>query len=587
MKSCLRKRGFLKIFFILAGGESSRKEIYAVIEFRFGQYPLFKISCCRNLNFISGDGMDSAQRARLAAPVILLAAVVLASILSEAGGSGLVTSSTAGFEPGFLRRNLLQMQNSSNQNTTKSDDTVRVDPLHHFKKYRGGYDIRNKHYWSSTIFTGVYGFAIGLLFLLCGVLYGGYLLIRSMCHKNKGIKLGNRSPCHKQCHLWPIILATTLTILAIVTSGLALGGSTRFHSRAKTIAGIIIDTADEASRTIYNATTEIKAVSEVASNYTSGDYATFLSSKSEELDREAADIARQARKNRRLIQDGLNIVFIVTTVAVSFNLLAVLALQASGALRFRRMLLMLTILCWLLTALCWFFFGTYYFLENFSKDTCTALKDFQQNPENSSLSSILPCNDLESTTPVLRDVSKEIYDLIFQVNANISLLKSSSYPDLEYVCNPFSGPPNYQYQPENCSANTIQIGDIPQVLKMFTCLDTSNGSCKQGEVTITASEFNVIEVFTTAIQSLLDEYPEMEKLVDCQIVKDAFSEILAEHCKPWKRDAKMTWVSMLLLSVIMVALVLVWAARAHHEKARHSSEGSVRPHPTDTGSLES
>jgi hypothetical protein len=28
------------------------------------------------------------------------------------------------------------------------DDTVRVDPLKDLKKYRGGYDIKNKHYWS-------------------------------------------------------------------------------------------------------------------------------------------------------------------------------------------------------------------------------------------------------------------------------------------------------------------------------------------------------------------------------------------------------------------------------------------------------
>lgn len=33
-------------------------------------------------------------------------------------------------------------------NVSQSDDTVRVDPLDNFNKYRGGYDITNKHYWS-------------------------------------------------------------------------------------------------------------------------------------------------------------------------------------------------------------------------------------------------------------------------------------------------------------------------------------------------------------------------------------------------------------------------------------------------------
>lgn len=35
---------------------------------------------------------------------------------------------------------------------TSEDQTVRVDPLNNLKKYRGGYDVTNKHYWSVSIF---------------------------------------------------------------------------------------------------------------------------------------------------------------------------------------------------------------------------------------------------------------------------------------------------------------------------------------------------------------------------------------------------------------------------------------------------
>jgi hypothetical protein len=52
------------------------------------------------------------------------------------------------------------------------------------------------------------------------------------------------------------------------------------------------------------------------------------------------------------------------------------------------------------------------------------------------------------------------------VNANISM-QATSYPNLVHVCNPFSAPPNYFYQPENCPDNTIRIGDIPKVSNMF------------------------------------------------------------------------------------------------------------------------
>lgn len=198
---------------------------------------------------------------------------------------------------------------------------------------------------------------------------------------------------------------------------------------------------------------------------------------------------------------------------------------------------------------------------------------------------------------------------ISQVNTNISLLRDNSYPGLRYVCNPFSGPPDFLYQPENCAADTIKIGDIPQVcqeqlrpfnkkenissskfwwakkttllqvVKMFTCSDTSGTSC-QGGIT-TTGVYNVIEGYSTSIQSLLNAYPDMENLVDCQLVKDASKKILVNHCKPLKRYAQTTWVAMLVLSVMMVILVSVWASSGHHKQKHYVADGSVQPNTTE------
>ncbi|KAK1401428.1 hypothetical protein POM88_001033 [Heracleum sosnowskyi] len=38
----------------------------------------------------------------------------------------------------------------------QKDDTVRVDPLDHLKKYRGGYEIRDLHYWSCFFLSMVH-----------------------------------------------------------------------------------------------------------------------------------------------------------------------------------------------------------------------------------------------------------------------------------------------------------------------------------------------------------------------------------------------------------------------------------------------
>ncbi|XP_062107899.1 uncharacterized protein LOC133818829 isoform X2 [Humulus lupulus] len=481
---------------------------------------------------------------------------------------------------------LLDQRNNVTDPMDQPDDTVRVDPLDNFKKYRGGYDITNKHYWSSTIFTGVYGYVPGVLWLVCGILYGGFSLAEMVLYKNrKSKKLKKRSACQRQCYLWPILLAIFFTLLAIVASGVVLGGNARFHSEAKTVVDIVINTANEASETIYNTTEAMKVVRDnLGASGINNEVEVFLTSTSRELDLEAADIYRQAKKNRHKIDKGLKIVFIVTTLTITLNLAAVIALSVSGILRLQRALRLLIILCWFLTVLCWLFFGMYFFLNKFVGDTCTALENFQRNPYNNSLSSILPCDELLSAKSVLLDVSAGIHNIVNEVNANISVMQSSN--DIS-ICNPFSDPPAYHYQPENCPSNTIKIGDIPKVLEVFACSDANNMSCDNGQFSISNSDYQTVESYSNSIQNLLNAYPGMENLVECQSVKDAFSEILVKHCKPMKKLIRMVWASMVFLSLIMALLVLLWTIRAQHELNHHFSDGgSVGPHSSAADLLE-
>ncbi|CAN4076916.1 unnamed protein product [Withania somnifera] len=463
----------------------------------------------------------------------------------------------------------------------QSNDTVRIDPLKNFKKYRGGYDITDKHYWSSTIFTGIYGYAIAVIWLLCGVGYGLFLLASTLCCKRKNRKLKKRSTCHYKhdCYLWLILSAIFLTILAITATGLVLGGNAKFRSRTNRVVDIIIDTADGASETIYTTT---EAMREMKSGLEGTDIgqeaANFLIPTSMSLDRQADDIHKEARKNRRLIDKLLKIVYIVTTVVISLNLVDVIALSAFGMLKFRRTLNLLIALCWIFTALCWFLFGIYYFLDNFAGDTCTALENFQSDPYNSSLSSILPCDELISAESVLYDVSQGVHEIVNQVNQRLS----TEYGNVAQICNPFSGPPQYNYEPGNCSFTTIRVGDLPRIFKMLTCTDPD---CKGG-VMISPRDFNTVEAYTTAVQKILDVYPGMENLTQCETVFNAFDDIIDKHCKPLKRSAHLVWGGLVFLSVVMVALVLAWSFKAQLEENHNNLDSSVKPHSAEADMLE-
>lgn len=108
-------------------------------------------------------------------------------------------------------------------------------------------------------------------------------------------------------------------------TGLVLGGNAKFHSRAKTVVDIIIDTANNASDTIYNTTGAMK---EISSNLgvsngggvaTNNQASTFLISTSQRLDSQAADLQREARKNRRAIDLGLKILYVLSLSQYIYN----------------------------------------------------------------------------------------------------------------------------------------------------------------------------------------------------------------------------------------------------------------------------
>lgn len=191
------------------------------------------------------------------------------------------------------------------------------------------------------------------------------------------------------------------------------------------------------------------------------------------------------------------------------------------------------------------------------------------------------------------------------MNANLSAMQGTTYPNTLHICNPFLAPPEYLYQPENCPADTVRIGDIPRVrkvtnydkiesfviqreiemkqtilhlqllllnhfLKVLKIYKCSDGMCKDGSGFISGSVYNRVEAYTSSIQDLLNVYPSMQKLVECQTVEQAFSDIIVRHCKPLKKYARMSWAAMLFLALLMLSSLLLWTNTINHPSFSHT-----------------
>lgn len=490
---------------------------------------------------------------------------------------------------GAVGRLLSETGNRSHSDLSRR--TRRIDPLDGLRKYEGGYNITNKHYWSSTIFTGRSGYIIGALWLIGGIIFAGFLLASKIffAKNNERERDGVIDYFLDRCHLVSVILIILLAVFAIVASAIALQGAVRFHSRAESIKDIVGRTALEATATIYNITGAIERMQNTSKLYNiSSQSFDHLNSTVKALNSEAVEIQAKAEKNMRLVSKGINTLELVIILTVTLNLAVVLVLLVGRPLRLRKLYYMCIALCWVLTVLFWMYFGLYYFLDKFAGDTCAALEEYQLNPKNSTLGAIIPCSEKMSGSVILHDVGAGIHDIIDQVNSNIYTIKSEyTVKQLDYICNPFTGPPGYRYRPENCASGAATIGDIPQILRRLTCSELGGGAnCAPADLS-SAIDYDKVQTYTSSIQNVLDIFPGTERLVSCELVKAGFADILGNQCAPLRRGARDTWAALAALSTAMALLVLASAACGGVGGSRHAGDDrhSVR-HLTSSSNSE-
>ncbi|KAL2592055.1 hypothetical protein AAZV13_12G045800 [Glycine max] len=406
--------------------------------------------------------------------------------------------------------------------------------------------------------------------MVCGFFL---LTIKFCCQSDGGRRTKKILSCnYMSCDFSPIPLAISFMILIMVASVLVYVGSSKFHYQARTSVNVIIKIADDASEIIHNVTRALEDIQEnLVDSGISAEVSENLNSTAKKMDNAVDNIVKKTRKNKRTVNRAFKFVFIITIVIISLNLVAVPILSVFGVHMFWRAFYLFVILCWLMAVICWLIFGLYFFLENFSIDTCTVLCNFEENPYNNSLTSILPCDELRSAKAILPEVGAGISFLITKVNSNLGPM----FPNNVDLCNPFSAPPKYLYQPEFCPPNSIQIGDIPKVLKPYTCFGDSDENCGSDHL-MNGGEYKVVEAYTSSTQNLLNMYPGMENLIGCKLVKDAFSQILFKHCKALNNFARMAWVAMVFLAVMMVFYVVLSTIKACQDHSSyHPSDDSV------------
>ncbi|KAK2372521.1 transmembrane protein [Trifolium repens] len=436
----------------------------------------------------------------------------------------------------------------------------RPDPLLHFKDYNGDFDVRNKHYLASAAFTGVHGYAFAGVWLICGLVLGIFMIVKCLSGGSPSL------PCLDHYYLHIFFLLFALTSLAIVASSFVLATSEKTLRRTEKLEATVVGIGEEALEAIGRVMRTTKQMQLLLLPY-NPQISESLNSTTKDLRTNSRVIRRFIDRSEESFNKATHTSHTAHIVVLTVNLVTLVAGLVLMLLYWRPGFIIIILCLWILTSLCWFLTGFDYFLHTFANDACSAFEDFEKNPQNSSLGSMLPCINDSFSDKLIAQIGSTIHSFIVELNSNVSVMYEILGIDEENedligvvkICNPFSGAPNYTYIPQNCPHDTVRIGDLPKILARFTCSkEDTLEKCRKSGRFVPRGSYNMAHAYSRSIQDMLDIYPDLQRLSKCTIVKNKASEIVLHQCKPIRNSTKLLWASMMSLSIIMVFLVFIW-----------------------------
>ncbi|KAF3432228.1 hypothetical protein FNV43_RR26967 [Rhamnella rubrinervis] len=443
--------------------------------------------------------------------------------------------------------------------------TDRSDILRGFRRYRGGWDIVNRHYWASVGFTGAAGFIISVLWFIS---FGLVLMVHHCCGwkiniKDKG---SNRSP------------SISLVLLIVFTCAAAIGcmilsvGQDEFHGEVLQTLKYVVNQSDYTVQILKNVTEYLSLAKtiNVAQVFLPSDVMDDIDKLNVDLNAASEMLKEKTSENSVKIKKVFNVVrSALITVAAIMLLLTVVGLLLS-ILGHQHAIHIFIITGWLLVAITFILCGVFVILNNAVSDTCMAMEEWVENPHaETALSNILPCVDQRTTNKTLIQSKKIINGMVNVVNrfiyayANANPSEGDPYyynqsgPQMPPLCYPFDS----NLRDSRCGDQEVSIANASVVWEKYRC-KVSYGVCTTvGRVTP--------DIYTQLIAAVNESYalqhyaPPLLSLQDCNFVRDTFRNITSSHCPPLNHYLKIVNAGLALISVGVLLCLVLWVLYAN------------------------
>ncbi|KAK6912550.1 hypothetical protein RJ641_022151 [Dillenia turbinata] len=411
--------------------------------------------------------------------------------------------------------------------------TYRRDPLNGFKKYTGGWDINERHYWASVGFTAAPLFIIAATWFLG---FGLCLLLISLVHF-----CCRRQSCgySRTAYVLSLLLLILFTICAIIGCVILYTGQGKFHTSTKDTVDYVVDQAEDTVDRLmdvsdYLAAAKLAGVDQV---FLPSNVQSDIDQIGMKINSSANILSDRALKNSDDIHDVLD--------STRMALVVVAAVMI--------------------------------FLTSLGLHTCVAMDQWVQNPTaHTSLDNVLPCVDNTTAQETLvrsKEVTSQLVDLVNQVITNVSninfspnfvpLYYNQSGPLLPLLCNPFRP----DFTDRVCTPGEVDLDKATQVWSGYVCNVSPAGVCTTtGRLTPTL--YSQMSTAVNMSYGLYNDAPFLIALEDCTFVRDTFSTITRDHCPGLLRYSKWICTGLVMVSTAVMLSLIFWVVYGRERRHR-------------------
>ncbi|XP_072953016.1 uncharacterized protein [Typha angustifolia] len=473
-----------------------------------------------------------------------------------------------------------------------ADRTHRRDPLDGYKKYTGGWNISEQHYWASVGFTAVPLFAFALVWFL-----GFGLVLLLACCYYCCCRRRNYS-YSRVAYALSLILLILFTCAAIIGCTVLYKGQGKFHTSTTTTLNYVVGQSNFTVDNLRNFSDSLSAAKKIGVDqiFLPSDIQNKIDAIETKLNTSANDLANRTSSNSKKIRAVLNTVRLDLIIVAAVMLFLVFLGFLFSILGLQFLVSILVVVGWILVAGTFILCGVFLLLHNVVADTCVAMDDWVNHPHaHTALDDILPCVDVATANESLyrsKEVTFQLVNLVNQVITTVSnqnfppnltpLYYNQSGPLLPVLCNPYTSDMNNR----TCISGEVNLNNATQVWKGYECRSAivSGSEICTTVGRVTPSIYNQMIAAVSVSQGLYQYGPFLTQLEDCTFVRDTFTAINSNNCPGLEKYSKWIYIGLVMVSTaVMLSLIfwLIYARERRHRKYNKQfvARSSQPPYP--------